>query len=75
MLCNANAGTKIKTSFMAADAEESDDGEEESDEEGGPEPKQAPQESLIVEGGRTRRRALFADHSPSGREAGVRSCY
>lgn len=57
---------------MCADAEQSDEEEEESDGEGGPEPKQAPLESLVVEGGRTRRRALFAGRPTPDTAAGVR---
>ena len=56
---------------MLADAEESEV-EEESDGEGGPEPKQALLESLVVEGGRTRRRALFAGGPTPDTAAGMR---
>lgn len=59
--------------FVSTDAEESEE-EEESDGEGGAEPRQAPQESLVVEGGRTRRRALFASDATPGREPGAGPC-
>ena len=57
------------------DLEEIDDDEEE-DEEGSDgedlsQPGKAPRESLVVEGGRTRRRALFADGAITGPDAGV----
>ena len=58
--------------LVSADAEESDE-EEDSDEEGLPESRQAPQERLVQEGGRTRRRALFADDATAAADSGRRS--
>jgi len=72
---NASNCTNLVCLF-SADAEDSDEEEEEeedSDEEGLPESRQAPQQRLIQEGGRTRRRALFADETTADADSGRRS--
>lgn len=67
-LCLAS-GLRLLHCAGAEESDEEDEGED-SGEEGPLSSRQAPQESLVVEGGRTRRRALFAEGPSAPADAG-----